>query len=272
MTLITSRQNPKIKQIRALAHKKQRLAQELFVVEGIRHIGEAVEAGARIEYLFYAPEQLESDYAHNLITQLELTNVPVFKTTPEILTSLAEKDHPQGILAVVHHNLTPLERLTPDNFGWGIAIASPQDPGNLGTILRTLDSAGADGLIVIEPAVDIFHPTAVRASMGTLFWKPVVYTTMEEFSSWQAQHHYNIYGTSAKGSTDYTQVEYRRPAILFLGSERQGLTVEQSALCSEMLRLPMHGRATSLNLSVAAGILIYHMLAQLPAEKEKPVE
>ena len=268
MTLITSRQNPKIKQIRALAHKKQRQAQGLFVVEGIRHIGEAVEAGAHIEYLFYAPELLESDYAYNLITQLELTNVPVFKTTPEILTSLADKEHPQGILAVVQQNLTPLERLTPDNFSWGVAISSPQDPGNLGTILRTLDSAGADGLIVIEPAVDLFHPTAVRASMGTMFWNPVVYTSLEDFAAWQAEHHYHIYGTSAKGSTDYTRAEYQRPAILFLGSERQGLTVEESALCTDMLRLPMHGRATSLNLSIAAGILLYHMLARLP---QKPL-
>ena len=101
MTFITSRQNPKIKQIRALAHKKQRIALGLFVVEGIRHIGEAVEANAHIEYLFYAPDLLSSDFAHNLITQLELTNVPVFHTTAEILAELSEKDHPQGILAVV---------------------------------------------------------------------------------------------------------------------------------------------------------------------------
>ena len=149
-----------------------------------------------------------------------------------------------------------------------MAIASPQDPGNLGTILRTLDSAGADGLIVIEPAVDLFHPTAVRASMGTLFWKPVVYTSLEEFAFWQQTHQYQVYGTSAKGSSDYTQEEYQRPAILMLGSERQGLTIEQSALCTSMLRLPMHGRATSLNLSVAAGILLYHMADQLPPIEE----
>jgi TrmH family RNA methyltransferase len=272
MTLITSRQNSKIKQIRGLAHKKQRLEQGLFVVEGIRHIGEAVEAGAHIEYIFYSPELLTSDFGHNLITQLELTNVPVFQTTAEILTDLAEKDHPQGILAVVRQNLTPLERLCPDNFGWGVAITSPQDPGNLGTILRTLDSAGADGLIVITPAVDVFHPTAVRASMGTLFWKPIVYASLDEFAAWQAAHQYHVYGASAKGSRDYTQEKYKRPAILLLGSERKGLSVEQSALCTSMLRLPMHGRATSLNLSVAAGILLYHISAHLPAPGNSAVE
>ncbi|MEN8242366.1 MAG: RNA methyltransferase [Chloroflexota bacterium] len=165
---------------------------------------------------------------------------------------------------MVRQNLTPLERLSPDNFSWGVAITSPQDPGNLGTILRTLDAAGADGLIVIEPAVDIFHPTAVRASMGTLFAKPVVYTSLDAFAAWQRTHQYQIYGTSAKGALDYTQEKYQRPAILMLGSERQGLSAEQSALCTSMLRLPMHGRATSLNLSVAAGVLLYHLAANLP--------
>lgn len=246
-----------------MGHKKQRQQQGLFVVEGIRHIGEAVEAGAHIEYLLYAPELLTSDYAQNLVTQLELTNVPVFRTTREIITDLADKDHPQGILAVVHQKVTPLDWLSPDNFGWGVVIASPQDPGNLGTILRTLDAAGADGLIVLEPAVDIFHPTAVRASMGTLFWKQVVYTSLEEFASWQEKNQYHIYGTSAQGNLDYLQVEYRRPALLMLGSERQGLNQEQTALCTNLLRLPMHGRATSLNLSVAAGIVIYHMMEKL---------
>lgn len=265
MTLITSRQNSKIKQIRALAHKKQRQGQGLFMVEGIRHVGEAVEAGALLDYLVYAPDLLTSDYAHNLITQLELTNIPVFQTTGDILADLAEKEHPQGILAVVRQELTPLNHLTPDNFSWGVAITHPQDPGNLGTILRTLDAAGADGLIVIEPAVDIFHPTAVRASMGTLFWKPIVYTSLEEFAAWQNEHQYHIYGTSAKGDIGYTQEKYERPAILMLGSERQGLNKEQADLCTSLLKLPMHGRATSLNLSVAAGIMLYHMAEQLPS-------
>jgi TrmH family RNA methyltransferase len=268
MTLITSRQNPKIKQLRALVHKKQRQQQGLFVVEGIRHVGEAVESGAIIDFLIYAPDLLTSDYAHNLVTQLELTNIPVFKTTGDILADLAEKEHPQGIIAVVRQELTPLNRLTPDNFSWGVVITNPQDPGNLGTILRTLDSAGADGLIVIQPGVDIFHPTAVRASMGTLFWKPVVYTSLEEFAAWQNTHQYHIYGTSAKSNLDYTQENYQRPAILMLGSERQGLNGEQSALCTSMLKLPMHGRATSLNLSVAAGIMLYHMREQLPLPEQ----
>jgi TrmH family RNA methyltransferase len=259
MTLLTSRQNPKIKQIRALSSRKQRQEQGFFVVEGIRHVGEVIESGAPIEYLLYAPELLKSEYAYSLITQLRLRDIPVFTTTPDVFTDIAEKHHPQGILAVVRQKLAPLGSLSQDNFRWGVAILSPQDPGNLGTLIRTLDAAGADGLIVLENGTDIFHPKAVRASMGTIFWKPVVYASFAEFRAWQNVHKYNIYGTSAKGSVNFTEVDFQCPAILLLGSEREGLGEEQIALCDFLVSLPMRGRATSLNLSVAAGVLLYEM-------------
>lgn len=263
MTLISSRQNPKIKQIRSLSNRKQRQMQGVFVVEGIRHVGEAIEARAEIEYVVYAPDLLTSDFAYSALTHLELINTLIFKTTPDIFSYLADKENPQGILAVVKQKLTSLNTLNAENFGWGVAIFSPQDPGNLGTILRTLDSAGANGLIVIDNSTDIFHPTAVRASMGTLFWKPIVYTTFEEFKAWQKIHQFTLYGTSAHGQEDYTKIKFERPAILMLGSERDGLTNEQIALCNSLIRLPMRGRATSLNLSIAAGIMLYEMGKQL---------
>jgi len=263
MTLITSHQNHKIKQIRALRQRKHRAAQGLFVVEGIRHVGEAVEAGAPLEYLLYAPDLLTSSYAHNLIQQISQTNIPTFTTTAEIFTSLTEKEHPQGILAVAHQNLSSLDQLNPINFLWGVALVSPQDPGNLGAILRTIDAAGADGLIVLENSVDIFHPTAVRASMGALFWKPVVYTSFKEFSSWVAANRYHVYASSTHGETDYTDAVYTSPAILLMGSEREGLTKDQSEICETVVRLPMKGKTTSLNLSVSAGILLYQMQRDL---------
>jgi TrmH family RNA methyltransferase len=259
MTLLTSRQNPKIKQIRSLGSRKRRQEQGVFVVEGIRHVGEAVESGAWIDFLLYAPELLTSDYAYSLITQLKLKNIPVFSTTPDIFADLADKEHPQGILAVVRQKIIPLESLSKDNFSWGVAIVSPQDPGNLGTLMRTLDAAGADGLIVLEQGTDIYHPTSVRASMGTIFWKPVVYATLAEFRAWQNVNNFHLYGTSAKGSVNFTEANYERPAILLLGSEREGLNEEQIAMCDSLVSLPMRGHATSLNLSVAAGILLYEM-------------
>jgi len=266
MNFLTSRQNPKIKQIRALYNRKHRQEQGLCVVEGIRHVGEAIESGAGIEFLVYAPDLLTSEYAHSLVLQLEQMYTPVFTTSPEIFAYITEKEHPQGILAIVHQEYSSLTSLNPENFRWGVAIVSPQDPGNLGTLMRTLDAAGADGLIVLENGTDIFHPTAIRASMGTIFWKPVIYTRFSEFRDWKNHYQYQLYGTSARGSIDFRKAVYERPAILLLGSEREGLGEEYIALCQSLISLPMHGRASSLNLSVAAGILLYQMAASFSSD------
>jgi TrmH family RNA methyltransferase len=263
MNEITSRQNPKIKQIRGLSQRKQRDAQKLFVVEGIRHVGEAIESGAEVEYLMVAPDQLSSDYAQSLVEKAQDKGIEVISTTPDIFSSLAEKEHPQGLLAVVRQNLTPLDSLSPANFPWGAAVVAPQDPGNLGTILRTLDAVGASGLLVLEGGVDVFHPGAVRASMGALFTKAVVKASFGEFSAWAQGHGYKIYGSSAHADTPYNQVTYESPAILLLGSEREGLTPEQAGVCDQLLQIPMAGSATSLNLSIAAGVLLYEMREQL---------
>jgi len=261
MELISSRNNPKIKQARALQQRKARQEAHQFLVEGIRHVGEAVEAGAEVEAIYYAPELLKSDFALQLVSRQAERGKPCYATSPEVFTSLAEKDNPQGILAVVRQPERRLAELNPGNFSWGVALVAPQDPGNLGAILRTVDAVGASGLLLIESSVDIYHPAAVRASMGALFWYPVIQTTFTEFRVWAADKSYHVYGSSAHAGTDYLQARpYQKPRILLLGSEREGLTPEQQSACESMARLPMCGHATSLNLAVAAGILLYAML------------
>lgn len=263
MTIITSRSNPKVKQVRALRQRKARQETGLFLVEGIRHVGEAVEAGVEIEYICYAPDLLESEYARNLVEQQCAKGVTCYAASSEVFASLAEKENPQGILAVVHQQRTALEQLHPGNFPWGVALVAPQDPGNLGTILRTLDAVGASGLLLLESSVDPYHPSAVRASMGTLFWYPIVEATFAAFAHWVKRSAYHLYGTSTHGSSDYREIDtYRRPRILLMGSERAGLTPEQAAVCEQLVRLPMLGHATSLNLGVATGVMLYAMLAK----------
>jgi RNA methyltransferase, TrmH family len=265
--LITSPSNPKIKQARALHQRKQRDATGLFLVEGLFHIGEALAAQVAIEYLCYAPNLLESDFARQLIDRAAVNGITCCETTADILASLAEKENPQGIIAVVRQRRVTLEALTPQNFSWGVAIVSPQDPGNMGAILRTIDAVGASGLILLDNGVDPYHPTAVRASLGSIFWSPIVSATFEEWSHWAQQHRYHVYGTSAKGSVDYSEVEtYERPLIVLMGSEREGLSREQAAICQQLVRLPMRGHVSSLNLAVAAGILLYAMLEKSPSE------
>ena len=261
MTLISSHSNLKIKQARALRQRKARQETHTFLVEGIRPIGEAVEAGVELEAIFYAPDLLHSEFAGRLVEQQSRLGVACYPTSRDVFESIAEKENPQGILAVVRQPERRLQDLQPQNFPWGVALVEPQDPGNLGTILRTVDAAGASGVLLLGGSVDPYHPSAVRASMGTLFWHPVVSASFEEFTHWAQHYGYHIYGTSAHGAVDYRQVTtYLRPCILLLGSEREGLSQEQAAACEALIRLPMVGRATSLNLAVAAGIILYAML------------
>ena len=262
--MITSRSNSKIKQARALRWHKHRRATGLFLVEGIRHVGEAVEAGIDLEEIFYAPDLLNSKYAQDLIRAESNRGLPCYATTPDVFKSIATKENPSGILVIAQQRWYSLEDLNPANFPWGVALVAPQDPGNIGAILRTINAVGASGLLLLDSSADPYHPNAVRASMGTLFWHPMVRATFNEFLRWGNQYDYHLIGTSAHAERHYLQVEsYQLPLILLMGSEREGLTVEQAAVCKEVIRLPMHGRTTSLNLAVATGVILYSLLDKL---------
>ena len=264
ITLITSHSNPKVKQARALRQRKQREATGLFLVEGLFHIGEALAAHAEIDAIFYAPDLLDGDFARQLIDRVLAEGLTCYETTADVFASLAEKENPQGVIAVVRQQHLTLADLTPQNFPWGVALVAPQDPGNVGTILRTIDAVGASGLILLDSGVDVYHPTAVRASLGSIFWYPIVSASFTEWSQWARQQGYYIYGTSAKGSVAYQEVEaYAQPLMLLLGSEREGLSHEQAAVCDRLVRLPMRGHVSSLNLAVAAGVMLYAMLEKL---------
>ncbi|MFZ2097745.1 MAG: RNA methyltransferase [Anaerolineales bacterium] len=271
MTKLLSRNNPRIKHIRQLlAHRKERDSSRLFVVEGIRHVGEAIAARAKVEYLCYSPDLLTSDFAHKLIQEQSQLGIPCLAVDGDTFNQLSGKENPQGIVAVVRQPDLQLESFNPKNFVWGLALVAPQDPGNIGTILRTIEAVGASGLLLLDdPASDQFcadpyHPSAVRASMGSIFWCPVVATTFAEFTRWNKANGYRIYGTSAHASQDYRQVEkFTQPLILLMGSEREGLTASQSGICDVMLKMPMRGRVTSLNLAVATGVMLYSILDKL---------
>ncbi len=261
--MITSTSNPKIKWARALRHRKYREANQAFLVEGIHHLGAALEAGAELEAVFYAPDLLTSEFANRLLDEAERRKIPCHATSQEAFASLADKENPQGILAVARMPVHRLSEFTPVNFSWGVAVVAPQDPGNVGAILRTIDAVGVDGLILIDEGVDAYHPTAVRASLGAIFRRPVIPVTFTEFSRWTAEYGYHVVGSSAHAAQDYRQADLsRRPLILLMGSERQGLSQEQLSICEAVVCIPMRGKVTSLNLAVAAGILLYEVLQQ----------
>jgi TrmH family RNA methyltransferase len=240
--LITSTSNPLIKQARALHQKKARNESGLFLVEGIHDV----------ETILYSSGVLTSPFAHELITRFSFKPQPV---TAQVMESLADKENPQGIVAMVRQRKNQLKDVKP--FKKAVALVSPQDPGNVGTILRTLDAVGVDTLFLLDGGVELYHPSVVRASMGTLFWKSIIQTSFNEFLGWVREEKYQLIGTSAKANVGYDTFVPQTPWILLLGNEQKGLSQEQSAACDVTISLPMKGRVSSLNLAVAAGVLLY---------------
>jgi len=256
--VITSLTNPLIKQARSLRQKKWRTESGLFLVEGIHHVGEVIASGWDVESILYAPELLTSEYARNLIARISPQPQPV---SAQVMESLADKENPQGILAIVHQKATRLEDL---KALWKstkhmkcAALVSPQDPGNVGTILRTLDAVGADALFLLDGGVELFHPTVIRSSMGTIFWKPIIEASFDEFLAWARSGRYQLIGTSAHGDVEFQTFVPDSPWVLVLGNEQKGLSAQQVKSCDVTVSLPMKGHVSSLNLAVAAGVLLY---------------
>lgn len=258
METITSTSNPLIKQVRSLRQKKSRVESKTFLVEGIHHVGEVIQSGWEVDIILYAPELLTSTFAKDLLNQIK--NIKLQPVSVEVMESLADKENPQGILAVVRQKEFKFENV--NNIKNAVALVSPQDPGNVGTILRTMDAINVDALFLLDGGVELYHPTVIRASMGTLFWKPILQTSFNEFVAWSKNKNIQLIGTSAKADVDYQTLIPQTPWALILGNEQKGLTKEQINACDVTISIPMQGRVSSLNLSVAAGVLLYGLNSQ----------
>ena len=265
MTISSSR-NPRIKAIRALSQRKKRQETGLFFAEGIRLAGEAVQAGADIETLVVAPELLRSDFGRDTVRRAEQDGVEILHVSADVFQTLSMKDGPQGLGVVVRQRWTPLDEVGPgrdgatpnDSLGW-VVLEEVGSPGNLGSILRTCDAVGAAGVILLGDTADPHDPEAVRGSMGAVFSKQVVRTSLEELVRWKRQFKVQMIGTSDTAPVEYRKIDYTPPVLLCLGGEQHGLSEELVEVCDTVVRIPMAGRADSLNLAVAAGVMLYEV-------------
>jgi RNA methyltransferase, TrmH family len=262
MAAITSTGNSTVKRIRALRHRKERERSGLFYVEGIRLVGEAADLAAEVELCVVAPELLTSEYGRQTVNRLVERGATHLEVSADVFRSTSLKDGPQGIAAVVRQHWTPLDEIEPGTELCWIALDAVQDPGNLGTILRTSDAVGAAGVILLGDSTDPFDPTTVRASMGAIFSQCLVRAGVRDLAAWKRRHGAFIVGTSDSAQLDYLAPEYPNPLILLMGSEREGLGGAEAALCDVMVRIPMVGRSDSLNLAVATGVMLYEFLRQ----------
>lgn len=242
--------------------KKHRRDEGLFLAEGLRILTEAADSGFVPEFIFFTKEGFQHPLSKRLIDRVEAGGGEAIETDRDILSKLSGKDNPQTVIGVYRAFDTALERIDRGAADIWMVAQSLRDPGNLGTILRTGDAVGAGGLILVDDCVDPFSTEAVRATMGALFTQRIAIARWPQFVAWLREGPGQLVGTSLKATADYQAPRYAPPTFILIGNEAQGLPAEYEAECDLLVKIPMLGRADSLNAAVATAVMAYEVLNQ----------
>lgn len=262
---ITAVSNPRIKSIKALAQKKNRDQDGTFLVEGMKLVRDAFENGWEIDTLIYAATTNDNVQVTELAAKLRVAGADILEVNEKVLSSITRRDNPQMVVGVMRQSWKRAPSNVKDKSSVWIALDRVRDPGNLGTIIRTADSAGAEGIILVGETTDPFSLEATRASMGSIFNVPLVRMDEEEFLKWRISWDGMVVGTHLEGATDFRTIDYQSQSVLLLmGNEQQGLPDDLASTCDKLALIPMHGAADSLNLAIATGVMLFHMGKKLP--------
>ena len=254
---ITSLSNPTVKAARALHLRKERDETGLFLAEGLKIVAEAHELGRHPKILMHGPEPRDHPLLKRIAAATAAAGGEVVEVGRDVLEKVSKRDNPQMVVGVFEQAFTPLSALEPEAARCWVALQAVRDPGNLGTIVRTADAAGCGGVILVGECCDPYSVEAVRATMGSIFAVPLFKATVPEFLAWRKGWKGSVVGTLLTAAVDHRAAEYRRPTLVLMGNEQAGLPPELAEACDVNVKIPMRGRADSLNLSVATGIMIY---------------
>jgi TrmH family RNA methyltransferase len=250
-----------VKQARSLRDKKERRREGLFLAEGLRILTEAREAGFLPQRIFFAAGQ-QHPLLDALIAEVEASGAEAIETNADILHKISGKDNPQTVLGVFPAFATELDALDRSAADLWIVAQALRDPGNLGTILRTGDAVGAGGLILVDECVDPFSVEAVRASMGALFTQKIATAPWDLFLAWLRSGAGELVGTSLNATQDYQQPRYGKPCFILVGNEAQGLPASYEQACDRLVKIPMRGKADSVNAAMATAVMAYEVFNQ----------
>jgi TrmH family RNA methyltransferase len=257
---ITSLQNERVKLIRSLEMRKVRRETGLFVAEGASVLVAARDAGWKPAILAFLAGSAHAGVARDLLAWARAAGAECLEVSQAVLGKLAARDNPQTMLAVFEQRWQRLPAPpAPGSDALWVVLEAVRDPGNLGTIVRTVDAVGAAGIVLLGPCVDPYAREAVRATMGSIFSVPLVRVGAEDGLKWVSRWPGDVVGTRLDAREDFRSATYRRPALLLMGSEGPGLSSELSAVCTRLVRIPMAGRLDSLNLAVATALMLYEM-------------
>ncbi len=262
MTDITSIHNARIKDLVRLRDRRHRDRTGRFVIEGYRELSRAVEAGLALETLYVCPELFLGPNEPGLIAAVEAGGTEVVSVTEAPFRKVSYRDRPEGLLATAPQPPTGLERLRPAANPLLLVVEAIEKPGNLGTMLRTADAAGVDGVIVCDPTTDLFNPNVVRASTGMLFVVPVAVASTPDTVEWMRSHGIQTVATTPATSLMHWDAVLTGPVAVVVGTEQYGLSDAWLAAADVKVRIPMAGAADSLNAAMAAGVVLFEAARQ----------
>jgi TrmH family RNA methyltransferase len=255
---VTSLANPIIKDIKALANKKDRDETKSFMAEGLKLVIDALELGFEIKTLVYAKNVKDKPQVVQVATKTVARGGLVLEVSEKVLSSITRRDNPQMVVGIFTQRWTTLRDIKPKTGETYIALDRVRDPGNLGTIIRTADAAGASGVILVGESTDPFSMETVRATMGSVFAVPLVKTSVADFLGWKKTAGVQVVATHLAGAVDYRTIDYKKkPVVLLMGNEQSGLPEELAREADALARIPQTGRADSLNLAIATGIMLF---------------
>lgn len=262
MTTITSLQNPRIKDTVKLRDRRHREKQGRILIDGLRELERAIDAGVAVVEAFVYPPACQTPDAQRILGKLAHRGAELLEVNTPVFEKLAFGQRIEGILGVATTPHATLDTLKLSDNPLVAVLEGVEKPGNVGAVSRTADGAGFSALIVADPRTDLYNPNTIRASLGTIFTLPVAAASTEETLAWLRRQQLAVYAARVDGSVPYTDVDYRRPAAIVLGSEAEGLTDAWAGSDLTAIRLPMRGVADSLNVSATAAVLFYEALRQ----------
>lgn len=267
MLKITSSQNPLIKEIKSLKTKKVREEKGMFFIEGLKFVQEALKENFGLESILMSECFASSDKGAELLALLrtkigKCEQVSCYLIPDRLFNELSDTDTPQGVLGMIQMKQYTLGEVMVGDCMF-LILDSLQDPGNMGTIIRTADAAGFTAVLVLKGCVDIYNPKVLRSTMGSIFHIPVIYIEKaEECFQELISCGLNIYAAHLDGTINYFELDLRKNIALVVGNEANGISNEIALLAHKLIRIPMIGRSESLNASIAAGILMYESVRQ----------
>lgn len=257
---VTSLANPIVKDIKALALKKFRDQRGVFMAEGLKLVIDALDLGWAIETLVFAKSGRGNPAVEKVAARTVAAGGLVLEVTEKVLSAITRRDNPQMVVGVFRQRWTALADVSPARGDVWVALDRVRDPGNLGTAIRTADAVGARGVILVGDTTDPFSVETVRATMGSIFAVPVARASEQEFLAWHKGFTGLLVGTHLKGAVDYRTVPYAgKPVVLLMGNEQQGLPDTLASACDRLVLIPQAGRADSLNLAVATGVMLFEI-------------